>query len=224
MRKIATPTDLDTELKALQQWNRQGASRDELATSLRRLADRVASDGADDGQRLAAGTAQFDRYIQLAADDVKSLRKPDVYRVLEQAKSAKELDELVQYIAKKNPALKTTLEEDSADLGDERGWAKKAGGLSLWKFDPARDSWTVERDVTPETAEQWLERFKRDEPDTVFEIADKKPRKKPDHARGHVHVRQDQIDKHQREQAKADARSKAVLKSLLERDDVRLTR
>lgn len=44
MRKIATPTDLDTELKALQHSNRQGATRDELATSLRRLADRVTSD------------------------------------------------------------------------------------------------------------------------------------------------------------------------------------
>jgi hypothetical protein len=44
MSKIATPSDLDTELRRLQLSNRQGSTRDELAASLRRLSARLAGD------------------------------------------------------------------------------------------------------------------------------------------------------------------------------------
>jgi len=83
--------------------------------------------------RKNAGSDQFERYVQLAADDIKSLRKSDVYRVLEQARSAKELSELVAFISKGNPALKSTVVSDAADLSDEKGWSKSAASAQLEK-------------------------------------------------------------------------------------------
>lgn len=80
-----------------------------------------------------AGADQFERYVQLAADDIKSLRKSDVYRVLEQARGAKELSDLVAFISKGNPSLKSTAVGDAADLSDEKGWSKSAANAQLEK-------------------------------------------------------------------------------------------
>lgn len=87
----------------------------------------------DRSQDRVAAAKQFDQYIQLAADDIQSLRKGDVYRVLEQAKNAKELTELVAYISKKNPSLKSTVTSDAEELSGEKGWAKSAANAQLEK-------------------------------------------------------------------------------------------
>jgi|SRR5688572_7028300 len=83
--------------------------------------------------RGKASSKQFERYIQLAADDLESLRKSDVYRVLEQARSAKELAGLAAYIGQGNPSLKSTVTDDAAELTEERGWAKSAADAQLEK-------------------------------------------------------------------------------------------
>lgn len=70
----------------------------------------------------ASADRKFDHYISLAADDIEKLRRPDVYRVLEQAKSAKELAALSAYIVEKRPDLNATVGDDVKDLSDEKGW------------------------------------------------------------------------------------------------------
>ena len=45
MKKIASPSDLDSELKRLISANREGITRDEMASKLASLADRMASSG-----------------------------------------------------------------------------------------------------------------------------------------------------------------------------------
>lgn len=70
----------------------------------------------------AVDAKKFDRYIQLAADDIEKLRKSDVFRVLSEAKSAKELSALVAYITGKRSDLKSTLAEDAEELMGEKGW------------------------------------------------------------------------------------------------------
>lgn len=95
--------------------------------------DRSAGIAIHLGQPRKAGADQFARYVQLAADDIKSLRKSDVYRVLEQATNAKELSELVAYIGKGNPSLKSTAVSDAAELSDEKGWSKSAASAQLEK-------------------------------------------------------------------------------------------
>ena len=70
----------------------------------------------------AAANKKFDGYIALAADDVKSLRKSDVYRVLSEAKSAKELKALAAYIVAGNAGLSSTVTDDAKEYSDEKGW------------------------------------------------------------------------------------------------------
>lgn len=75
--------------------------------------------------RTAASSAdakKFDRYITLAADDVGQLRRSDVYRVLGEAKSVKELSALSAYITGKRPDLKSTVAEDAEEVTSEKGW------------------------------------------------------------------------------------------------------
>lgn len=50
--------------------------------------------------------------------------------------------------------------------------------LNLWslRWSPAQGShWKLERTCAADTAAQWLERFQRDEPDTTFRLAAKRP-------------------------------------------------
>lgn len=52
--------------------------------------------------------------------------------------------------------------------------------LKLWarRYSFVRGfQWVAEREVTQETAQAWLELFKKDEPDVRFMVSDKKPRK-----------------------------------------------
>jgi len=51
--------------------------------------------------------------------------------------------------------------------------------LNLWKFNPITGFWKLERDVTPETKDKWLEIFKKDEPNSSFVVSANKPSKKP---------------------------------------------
>ena len=59
---------------------------------------------------------KFSQYVQLAADDLQSLRRADVYRVLEQATSAREATSLAKYISEGAPALSDEVEECLQDL------------------------------------------------------------------------------------------------------------
>lgn len=77
MRKIATPTELDTELTSLVQMNRQGSTRERLETSLRRLADRLASD-----QTKVAKTYNLEN---IARDLVGDGKTPNLFFVTDKA-------------------------------------------------------------------------------------------------------------------------------------------
>jgi hypothetical protein len=112
--RIASPTELSTELRRLLDYSQQVTpSRHVLATKLRSLAERI---------KTAAKNKKFDGYIALATDDVKDLRKSDVFRVLSEAKSAKELKALSAYLLELRPDLKSTVEDDAKDVGDEKCW------------------------------------------------------------------------------------------------------
>lgn len=76
-------------------------------------------------QRSKTGSAvnkKFDRYIALAADDLGKLRKSDVFRVLSEAKSAKELSALSAYIVENRADLKEGVADDAKDVVEEKGW------------------------------------------------------------------------------------------------------
>ena len=155
MNKIASPQDLQTELKKILAYCAKGnPSRSVVAKALSDLSDRTAkkmkytdawladalkrdplstfggvrdftdtliaaakerdipvtsmTPYAEVKQRLeaylskkgikVAANKKFDAYIALAADSLKNLRKADVFRVLSEAKTAKELSELVELI------------------------------------------------------------------------------------------------------------------------------
>lgn len=51
--------------------------------------------------------------------------------------------------------------------------------LSLWRYNKITGIWKLERSVTPETKDKWLEIFKKDSPGEDYVIASKKPSKKP---------------------------------------------
>lgn len=45
------------------------------------------------------------------------------------------------------------------------------------RFSIARGNhWVIEREVTEETCQQWLEIFRKDEPNVLFLVSDKKPK------------------------------------------------
>lgn len=48
--------------------------------------------------------------------------------------------------------------------------------MYLWKYNTTTGIWRAVRDVTPETADQWLAIWQRDEPNAYFKISKNKPR------------------------------------------------
>ena len=52
---------------------------------------------------------------------------------------------------------------------------KKPKTLKLWKFNRIAGYWVIQREVTPETKDQWLEIFKADAPAEHFVISPKVP-------------------------------------------------
>ena len=77
---------------------------------------------ADVCDKTAGANKKFDAYIALAADDIEHLRKSDVFRVLSEAKSAKELTALAAYITKGNSSLASAVTEDTPDVADEKNF------------------------------------------------------------------------------------------------------
>lgn len=53
-------------------------------------------------------------------------------------------------------------------------------GLRLWRYNQTTGYWNYERSVTPETAEQWLAVFQKDEPTAYFKVSRHKPNGKPE--------------------------------------------
>ena len=51
---------------------------------------------------------------------------------------------------------------------------------SLWRYNQVTGYWTHERSCLPETAEQWLAVFQKDEPDAYFKISKHKPKGRPE--------------------------------------------
>lgn len=52
-------------------------------------------------------------------------------------------------------------------------------GHSLWKHNSRSGLWDHQRSVTPETKDQWLSHFQKDEPDAHFVISKNKPSHNP---------------------------------------------
>lgn len=75
-------------------------------------------------------------------------------------------------------------EMDIMNIFDFGQWEPEGGvrvnpskrGLVLWRYDKVIGTWKYERSVEPDTAEQWLGVFQRDEPDAVFKISKNQPR------------------------------------------------
>jgi len=55
-----------------------------------------------------------------------------------------------------------------------------SGKEFLWKWHKVVGQWRIEREVSPETRDQWLHIFKKDEPKESFALGTKAPTKKPD--------------------------------------------
>jgi hypothetical protein len=47
--------------------------------------------------------------------------------------------------------------------------------MNLWKYNPITGIWKLVRDVTEETAQQWLAIFQADEPTGKFVVSKRKP-------------------------------------------------
>lgn len=69
MLKIATPTDLETELNALLQANRQGATREDLSARLHGIAHRMAADS----EAQADAVKEASKLAKAALPDLKKL-------------------------------------------------------------------------------------------------------------------------------------------------------
>jgi hypothetical protein len=52
----------------------------------------------------------------------------------------------------------------------------KGSQMNLWKYNPITGIWKLVRDVTEETAQQWLTIFQADEPTAKFVVSNRKPR------------------------------------------------
>lgn len=50
---------------------------------------------------------------------------------------------------------------------------------SLWKYNKRSGIWDHQRNVTPETSDQWTSTFKKDEPEAHFHISKNKPKHNP---------------------------------------------
>lgn len=55
--------------------------------------------------------------------------------------------------------------------------------LRLWKFNQHTGLWNYQRTVTPETSDEWLKIFRRDEPRETFKVSANKPSKAPPYLR-----------------------------------------
>ena len=51
--------------------------------------------------------------------------------------------------------------------------------LSLYKYNKRSGMWDYQRSVTPETKDQWLHIFKKDEPNDHFVVSKNKPKNNP---------------------------------------------
>jgi hypothetical protein len=47
--------------------------------------------------------------------------------------------------------------------------------LALWRYKPVTGYWAFVRDVTEDTAQQWLAIWQADEPEIEFKISKRKP-------------------------------------------------
>lgn len=48
--------------------------------------------------------------------------------------------------------------------------------LYLWMHNTQTGVWDLQRDVTPETKDKWLEIFQKDKPHAKFVVSEKKPK------------------------------------------------
>ena len=61
-------------------------------------------------------TINLDTLIKIAADDISKLRRPDVYRVLEQAMDLGVFGAMADYICRRRPELKSEVDSCEVDL------------------------------------------------------------------------------------------------------------
>jgi hypothetical protein len=85
------------------------------------------------------------------------------YYAAQVAKSFKHVD------ARKLASMMEEYEDEIDDLNE---------GLSIWKYNPASGLWKIERDVTDETKDKWLEIYKKDDPKGKYIVSAKKPSSK----------------------------------------------
>lgn len=77
-------------------------------------------------------------------------------------------------------SMKHAIEYIDNYLGEEPFVSeRRSPALRLWKFGRITGLWRAERTVTPETADQWLDKFQRDEPDETFVVSKNKPSRAP---------------------------------------------
>ena len=51
--------------------------------------------------------------------------------------------------------------------------------IGLWQYNKITGYWKLERMCAPELADQWLERFQKDEPEETFKLSLRKPSGRP---------------------------------------------
>jgi len=71
---------------------------------------------------------------------------------------------------------------DTKDLGNGvvlKAVEKAAGEIGLWSYNTTTGYWKLERMCAEDQAQQWLERFQRDEPNRPFKLSRNKPSAKP---------------------------------------------
>jgi hypothetical protein len=52
----------------------------------------------------------------------------------------------------------------------------KGNIMTLWKYNKITGFWVSVRNVTPETQEEWLNIFMKDEPNETFKVSKHKPK------------------------------------------------
>ena len=58
-------------------------------------------------------------------------------------------------------------------------FVSEAKDHSLWKHNPRSGYWDYKRKVTPDTKDQWMTVFQKDEPDAHFVVSKNKPSHNP---------------------------------------------
>ena len=51
--------------------------------------------------------------------------------------------------------------------------------MKLWAYSPITGFWNFIREVTPETAQEWLAVWQKAEPSREFKLSKNRPRRKP---------------------------------------------